>query len=628
MFSNLGFFKQISCPENTRCSIYNCMFAHQSTPPNKLNTLVDHGDLESPDTLCNGEDATEKPRKKRKLDGEFRPSLSAANVPTKAATNGRSLSGSGLEMSSTTLSSTSKRPSDAHQGVDVEPKPYKAIKSPAAPIPSLNPRMLTQPPASHTMRLQLIKLIYVEMSRLNGDIGQSSDPSEQALKLSDRQLIEAVHDEEEKAAKDSPAVYANVLKLRIAKLRKMQLLGWKEERVKHEARTAGKSKQEECSAPDRVETGLLPDQEVAFLQRLLANQRGLDKFNYVIDRPSQDEVSQAEKGVEASKGWEQCDRCKTRFQVFPGRRKEDGALTSGGPCRFHPARPRRAMPREKLDTASRESVFACCSETVGVSMGCSTASSHVYRISDPKRLALVEPFKETPRNPSVSQERTAVCFDCEMGYTTMGQELIRMTATSWPGGEGLADVLVRPKGEILDLNTRFSGVRPEDYARAAPYGEKPDQAPTPDPHEAPSSSKLSVVDSIPAARALLLSYLDPSTPLIGHAIDNDLNATRLIHPSIIDTVLLYPHPRGLPMRLGLKALMKRHLDRDIQMGGSAGHDSEEDARAAGELVKLRVAEMWRKMKAEGWMVEGSNFVAPMTRADAMRAEISKVKALG
>ena len=600
------------------------MFAHHTTPSEKSPTPAGPRDLNTPDSLGNGEYVTEVPRKKRRLDGEFHPSLPPASVPTEDAPNGRSLSGSGSDRPSTTFSRTDNRPSNAHQGVDVATKPHKTTKSPATAIPTLNPRMLTQPPASHTMRLQLIKLMYVEMSRLNGDIGQSSDPSEQALKLSERQLIEAVHDEEETAAKDSPAVYANVLKLRIAKLRKMQLSGWKEERVKHEARVVGKS-QQKCSAPEPVETGLMPDQEIAFLQRLIAKQRGLERFNYVIEKPNQDEISQAEKGVEASNGWEQCDRCKTRFQVFPGRRKEDGALTSGGPCRFHPAKPRRAMPRDKVDTASRESVFACCSETVGVSIGCTTAPSHVYKISDAKRLALIEPFEETPKNPGVSEKRTAVCFDCEMGYTTMGLELIRMTATSWPNGKRLADVLVRPKGEILDLNTRFSGVRPEDYARAAPYGEKADQ---PDHHEAPSSSKLSVVDSIPAARTLLLSYLDPSTPLIGHAIDNDLIATRLIHPSIIDTVLLYPHPRGLPMRFGLKALMKRHLDRDIQTGGSAGHDSGEDARAAGELVKLRVAETWRRMKAEGWMVEESNFVAPMTRADAMRAEISKVKALG
>lgn len=565
------------------------------------------------------------PRKKRKFDGEFRPSLAPASVPATGATNGRSSSTSSWETPSNTFPRSKDQPSDAYQGVAVAPKPYKVTKPPAAAIPTLNPRMLTQPPASHTMRLQLIKLMYEEMSRLNSDIGQSSDPSEQALKLSERQLIEAVHDEEETAAKDSPAVYANVLKLRIGKLRKMQFLGWKEERVKHDAKIAGKPNQE-GSASEAVETGLLPDQEIAFLQRLIAKQGGLERFSYVVAKPSKDEVSQAEKGVEASNGWEQCDRCQTRFQVFPGRREEDGALTSGGSCRFHPAKPRRAMPRDKLDTASREPVFACCGETVGVSIGCTTAPSHVYRISDAKRLALIEPFEETPRSSEVSEKRTAVCFDCEMGYTTMGQELIRMTATSWPGGEGLADVLVRPKGEILDLNTRFSGVRPEDYARAAPYSERAAQTVSPDHHEAPSPSKLSVIDSIPAARALLLSYLDPSTPLIGHAIDNDLNATRLIHPSIIDTVLLYPHPRGLPMRFGLKALMKRHLDRDIQMGGSAGHDSGEDARAAGELVKLRVAETWRKMKAEGWMVEESDFVAPMTRADAMRAEISKSKA--
>ena len=56
--------------------------------------------------------------------------------------------------------------------------------------------------------------------------------------------------------------------------------------------------------------------------------------------------------------------------------------------------------------------------------------------------------------------------------------------------------------------------------------------------------------------------------------------------------------------------MKRLLDRDIQMGGAEGHDSGEDARAAGELVRLKVRLCWKDMKSKGWTVKGDAFVAP------------------
>ncbi|KAI1007615.1 hypothetical protein K3495_g610 [Podosphaera aphanis] len=165
-----------------------------------------------------------------------------------------------------------------------------------------------------------------------------------------------------------------------------------------------------------------------------------------------------------------------------------------------------------------------------------------------------------------------------MGYTVNGLELIRLTATSWPDGHDLFDVLVRPMGPVLDLNSRYSGVYPEDMAAAPPW--------TPDTPSTPA--RLHIVESPAAARSLLFSHLCPNTPLIGHGLENDLNATRIIHPTVIDTALLFPHKAGLPWRNSLKMLAQTLLNRRIQVTGStskAGHDSREDANAAGELVK-------------------------------------------
>jgi hypothetical protein len=154
-------------------------------------------------------------------------------------------------------------------------------------------------------------------------------------------------------------------------------------------------------------------------------------------------------------------------------------------------------------------------------------------------------------------------------------------------------------------------VWPESFANAIPYS--PHQHTIPDASTTGNStSPLPIVDSPQKARELLCSFLTPKTPLIGHAIDNDLNATRLCHPSIIDTVLLWPHPKGLPLRFGLKMLSSNYLGRSIQTGGDRGHDSLEDAQATGDLVRVKIGERWRVLQSTGWRIKYGQLVPPDT----------------
>lgn len=187
-------------------------------------------------------------------------------------------------------------------------------------------------------------------------------------------------------------------------------------------------------------------------------------------------------------------------------------------------------------------------------------------------------------------------------------ELIRVTATAFPSGEVVVDALIRPKGGILDLNSRFSGVFPKHIMNAQPYSSRP-YPPTPtspgsfiNPSSAPSIDAseeiLGILPSPEAARSLLLSYIDSKTPILGHALENDLNALRLCHHTIIDTAILFPHQRGLPLRNKLKWLVEKHLGRMIQVDGNSpqGHDSKIDARCAGELIRLIIKEETAKKK--------------------------------
>ncbi|KAL8769625.1 MAG: hypothetical protein Q9209_004422 [Squamulea sp. 1 TL-2023] len=640
MFSPLGLFRQTPCPEYPHCSLTPCLFSHD--PSAELHNGSTQSKTSAVHSLAaeeeiNGEDG---PRKRRRISAKVQDdhlveqATNAVSEPSSSPIPSQLDTQPAAEAAKeplSTLSRTAARP--------ISPPPLRAAKAPAtkpasiaitgkagtpvaqtnvnglsppfaakkAPLPkvkapeeSLNPRMLLNPPVSHPIRLKLLTMLHEQMTRLNDEVKKSDDESKAALILSVSELITQALDEEFQLARGSAAVYQNVIKSRIMVLKKMKLAIWKEERMKQIAERLPKAVPKGPSNPRPIVTDLSPEEEIAFLPRLVAQQEGLGKHGYVTTMTTEAELENARNGVKSAQGWEQCDRCSTRFQVFPGRREEDGALTSGGKCTYHWAKPRRP-DTVKGEYKNHDLKYACCDENVGVSTGCTKADSHVFKTSDPKRLALVMPFETTPVSDRTDLPG-AVCFDCEMGYSTYGMDLIRLTATAWPDGRELLDVLVRPLGEVLDLNSRFSGVWPEDFANAVSYGE----APTSD-----GTHQLQIVDSPAKARELLFNLLKLETPLIGHALENDLNAARILHPTIIDTALLFPHPRGLPLRFGLKMLMKKHLGRDIQMGGSRGHDSKEDARAAGDLVRYRIGEMWRKMKGEGWTKRDGDFFPPL-----------------
>ncbi len=250
--------------------------------------------------------------------------------------------------------------------------------------------------------------------------------------------------------------------------------------------------------------------------------------------------------------------------------------------------------------------------------GCATAERHVFKAGEVKRMAAVLQFEETPSNADVPAGR-AVCLDCEMCYTVFGMELVRVTVTAWQSGDELLDVLVRPMGEILDLNTRFSGITAQQMAHARPYGAEETNAQSTNGAteiKNSSSASLRIVESPAAARQLVFSLINSQTPIIGHALENDLGALRLIHSTLVDTALLFPHRAGLPWRNSLKMLARRHLDWDIQVtgktatGNHVGHDSKEDANAAGELVRWAVGNEWRKLKRQGWTWDETGKLCP------------------
>ncbi|RMY53298.1 hypothetical protein D0864_14133 [Hortaea werneckii] len=634
VFSTTTLFKGIPCPEGEKCRLTNCIFAHDLRKKDEVQPDAPAHAREEPTqkTAAASKEQDEPPSKRRRVIYDkpeekppsradqirdqlaeiksHKPSVAPQNV--EKTSNGAKASPASLTRTVSPpakTNGTAGKPASANSVV-TKPMLNDAGSVRPKPMPqkvSLNPRLIANDPVGHASRTRYLKLLHEMMANLNKAVHERAKTVQfkDALLLSENEVVLLAVEEEEKIATVNGKVYANVIKNRIGAYKKMTNDSWIEhlKSLPLVQSKLGTVQKQGSGQPDRakpVETGLKPEEELAILPHLVVkDQTPLAQFDYVPTPPTAEQAAEAAAAVEASKNYEVCERCSARFQIFP-HRNDEGQVTTNGPCRHHPLR--KAYPqRTKADTGPKEPYHPCCQALVG-NLGCTETEHHVFKASTPARMAAVLPFISTPEN----DQPRAIAFDCEMGYTTLGMEVIRVTAVVWPTGEELLDILVRPLGIVLDLNSRFSGVFPEDITNAILYSPTTDQndhttPQNPDPNLS-SPQPLPIVPSPQEARTHLLTYLTPSTPLIGHAIENDLSAIRLCHPTIIDTVLCFPHPRrGLPMRLGLRHLAEKFLQRAIQQGGPGrGHDSLEDARATGDLVRVKVREVWRRLRAEGW----------------------------
>jgi RNA exonuclease 1 len=322
------------------------------------------------------------------------------------------------------------------------------------------------------------------------------------------------------------------------------------------------------------------EDEIRYLAPLVAKEGDRARYGYIDAVPSRDAIHEATLAV-ASAGWyERCDRCDSRFIADPAR-----YCAGSSACQYHPGR------RYRNGRGGQEN-WDCCNTAVGSNYGCQTSPKHVYKLNNPERLAGVLQFMETPPNRNRDEWREARCLaiDCEMGYTTHGMELLRLTAVAYPTGAVVIDALVKPVGEIIDYNSRFSGITAQMYRDAKPWAPEPypviNGAPMINPTSLPARD-LALFNSIEEARAALCEYIDPRVPLVGHALENDLKSLRLVHATVVDTCILFPHERGFPRRTALKWLVRERLGREIQED-VRGHDSAVDARCAGELVRWEV----------------------------------------
>lgn len=106
----------------------------------------------------------------------------------------------------------------------------------------------------------------------------------------------------------------------------------------------------------------------------------------------------------------------------------------------------------------------------------------------------------------------------------------------------LVDTLVKPWNPITDYRTQFSGITSELLADVTT------DLRTAQVHQ----SLFHVPVGLSFLQSLFCQHVSSKTILVGHSLENDLDALKIVHENIIDTSIIYPHPAGFPRRSSLK----------------------------------------------------------------------------
>lgn len=78
---------------------------------------------------------------------------------------------------------------------------------------------------------------------------------------------------------------------------------------------------------------------------------------------------------------------------------------------------------------------------------------------------------------------------------------------------------------------------------------------------------MGVTTTLLDVQATLLSMFSEKTILIGHSLESDFKALKLIHNTVVDTSTVFPHKNGYPQKRALKNLCSEYLRKIIQNDG-------------------------------------------------------------
>lgn len=227
----------------------------------------------------------------------------------------------------------------------------------------------------------------------------------------------------------------------------------------------------------------------------------------------------------------------------------------------------RVVFHEDLDklltqpAGERQRIYRCCSQA-DPAPGCDVGS-HVFYESSAEKLHSRHAF--SPSLPEVATALDVAVIDCEMIYTTGGMSVARVSILDGKGTQ-IFDELVRMSEGVeimcvpeLDLSpviradislcgtieTTIQGIWECNCGFSTSYARRRFSGIT---------SLADAVLDLAGIRTALDSFIDASTIVVGHAVDNDLKTLRMVHQNIVDTALLFSSRAGPSFRPALRDL--------------------------------------------------------------------------
>lgn len=280
---------------------------------------------------------------------------------------------------------------------------------------------------------------------------------------------------------------------------------------------------------------------ISSLNELVLTQEQMEKNGYITRRQVEEIQNSDNPNPENESSYVDCFRCKMKFSRMDVKREVT--------CRYHPS-------KRHYNFEGKFYEFPCCGETsISVSpqrLGCKIFKHHVYKDDGYRLLSRITPFSDSK---DIEGVKNVISIDCEMGFTTLGYEMIRLTLVDFFTNKLLFDHVVRPVGEVLDLNSEYSGV-----------------------HDIKESESLTYEDTM--KQVLNNDMINKNSILIGHGFENDLNVMRMVHDKCIDTAVMFL--RKGTYKQALKDLAFTKLGTKIQLGE---HDSAIDAITTMNIVK-------------------------------------------
>ncbi|XP_023213888.1 putative exonuclease GOR, partial [Centruroides sculpturatus] len=258
-----------------------------------------------------------------------------------------------------------------------------------------------------------------------------------------------------------------------------------------------------CVSKTKYNEGYL-DQLYRFLESIMLKPRHLKDYGFPLRSSTTGQtyynVSRLESCTE-DENKRLCIRCHAYFNIWMDDPDDI--------CVYHP---------KKLITAHAENnhkIYACCKKEEA-SMGCFFNNYHIST----SKCRPSDVFFSTEECDFI--EKNIVVFDTEMCYTKFGMEINKIILLSFDGSL-IYETNVLPQSPVLGHKKKCSEMM----------------------------GKLLV--PFTQMRRSLLSFINKDTIIIGHGLENDLKALRLIHEKIVDTSIIFPDRRGFPYRPSLKS---------------------------------------------------------------------------